>query len=340
MSQPPGMGRGPALRPVGRRKRLPHPAAEFAASLENGGVSGYAGNNRRQKTIVCSTGKQQRAGLFMNFALDACLAFVFGLLAGSFLNVCIHRWPRGRSVVRPRSHCVRCRKTIAWYDNIPLASYLILGGKCRYCHRKISPRYPAVELITGLLFFYFVETAGLTLAALKMCVFTAMLVGLLFSDLEKRILPDQFTLGGTAIGLIFSAFVPIPDHTAQMMLWLFGFNVAGALQSIAESVLGAALPAFVLWGGGWLYFKIRHREGLGFGDVKLVAMAGAFLGLEGALLTLILGSIAGSILGYGYIKIAGKDTSTYELPFGTFLGAAGLFVALAGHRILTSGGAS
>jgi leader peptidase (prepilin peptidase)/N-methyltransferase len=263
---------------------------------------------------------------------EAILAFLFGLLMGSFLNVCVHRWPRGRSVVRPRSHCVRCRKTIAWYDNIPLVSYVILGGKCRHCGRNISIRYPLVELITGLLFFYFVVTLGLTVTALKMCVFTAMLVGLLFSDLEKRILPDQFTLGGAGIGLIFSAFVPLPDHTAQMLLWLLGFTVTGRVQSVAESLLGAALPALVLWGGGWLYLKLRHREGLGFGDVKLVAMAGAFLGLEGALLTLILGSISGSILGYGYIKLTGNDTSTYELPFGTFLGAAGLFVALFQHK--------
>ena len=269
--------------------------------------------------------------------IQAIPAFVFGLLIGSFLNVCIHRWPRGRSVVRPRSHCVRCRKTIAWYDNIPLASYLILGGKCRHCGRKISPRYPAVELITGLFFGYFALTMGLSVAALKMCVFSALLVGLLFSDLEKRLLPDQFTIGGTVMGLIFSAFVAIPDHTAQMVFWLFGVTISGTVQSIAESALGAALPAFVLWGGGWLYLKIRHREGLGFGDVKLVAMAGAFLGLEGALVTLILGSIAGSILGYGYIKFSGKDSATYELPFGTFLGAAGLFVALMGNRALGGG---
>ena len=267
--------------------------------------------------------------------IEAILAFVFGLVIGSFLNVCVHRWPRGRSVVRPRSHCVRCRKMIAWYDNIPVVSFLLLRGKCRYCGRKISLRYPTVELLTGLLFFYFVLTMGLTVATLKMCVFSFLLVGLLFSDLEKRILPDQFTLGGTVIGLIFAAFVPIPDHTAQMVLWLFGITINGQVQSVAEAVVGAGLPAFVLWGGGWLYLKIRHREGLGFGDVKLVAMAGAFLGLEGALLTLILGSIAGSVLGYGYIRIAGKDTATYELPFGTFLGAAGLFVALAGHRVLS-----
>jgi len=270
--------------------------------------------------------------------IEACIAFVFGLLIGSFLNVCVHRWPRGRSVIRPRSHCVRCRKMIAWYDNIPLVSYVILGGKCRHCGRNISLRYPLVELLTGLLFFYLVLTMGLTVAAVKLCVFTAILVGLLFSDLEKRLLPDQFTIGGIVIGLVFSAFVPIPDFTAMMILGiLFHVSTSATVHSIAESLLGAALPALVLWGGGWAYLKIRHREGLGFGDVKLVAMVGAFLGLEGALLTLILGSVAGSILGYGYIKITGKDTQTYELPFGTFLGAAGLVVALVGHKVLSTG---
>ena len=170
--------------------------------------------------------------------IEAIIAFVFGLLIGSFLNVCVHRWPRGRSVVRPRSHCVRCRKMIAWYDNIPVVSYLVLGGKCRHCGRRISLRYPVVELITGVLFFYFVLYLGLTVAALKMCVFSAMLVGLLFSDLEKRILPDEFTLGGVVIGVIFSAFVMIPDHTAQMLLWLFGFTVTGRCSRLPSHCWG------------------------------------------------------------------------------------------------------
>lgn len=261
--------------------------------------------------------------------IEAILAFVFGLLIGSFLNVCVHRWPRGRSVVQPRSHCVRCRKPIAWYDNVPLVSYAVLGGKCRHCGRRISARYPAVEFLTAVLFFFFVLAYGPTLVALKMCIFSAILVGLLFSDLEKRILPDQFTIGGTAIGLVFSLFVALPDHTAEMLLWFAGVNVQGRWHSVAESVLGAGLPAFILWAGGWIYEKIRHREGLGFGDVKLVAMAGAFLGLQGALLTLILGSISGSILGLGYIKLTRKDAATYELPFGTFLAAAGVAVCIA-----------
>jgi len=260
--------------------------------------------------------------------IEATVALLFGLIIGSFLNVCVHRWPRGRSVVRPRSHCVRCRKMIPWYDNVPLLSYAILGGKCRYCRRPVSLRYPAVEFLTGALFFFFVLTYGWTLLGLKMCLFSAILIGLLFSDLEKRILPDQFTKGGIVLGLVFSLLVPLQDHTAQMIAGVFGYDLRGRLESFVESALGAFLLAFLLWGVGWLYHKIRHREGLGFGDVKLVGMVGAFLGLEGALLTMVLGSIAGSILGLAYVKLAGKDAGTYELPFGTFLSAAGLAIAI------------
>jgi len=266
--------------------------------------------------------------------LESFVALLFGLLIGSFLNVCIHRWPRNRSVVKPRSHCVRCRKPIAWYDNIPLASYLVLGGRCRHCGAKISLRYPLVEFLTAMLFFYQVSTLGPTVAALKMCVFSAIALALIFCDLEKRILPDEFTLGGIVLGLGFAGLVPVPDVTAQAVLWMAGAELPGWARSFAESALGATLPAFFLWFGGWLYFKIRHREGLGLGDVKLVAMVGSFLGLRGALLTLILGSIAGSVIGYSFIKLTGKDAASYELPFGTFLGAAALVAAIVGNRLL------
>jgi leader peptidase (prepilin peptidase)/N-methyltransferase len=167
-----------------------------------------------------------------------------------------------------------------------------------------------------------------------MCVFCAIAVALIFCDLEKRILPDEFTLGGIVLGLIFAGLVPVPDITAQAVLWMAGAELPGWAHSIAESTLGAILPAFFLWLGGWLYFKIRHREGLGLGDVKLVAMVGAFLGLRGALLTLILGSIGGSVIGYGYIKLTGRDPASYELPFGTFLGAAALMAATLGTYLL------
>jgi leader peptidase (prepilin peptidase)/N-methyltransferase len=266
--------------------------------------------------------------------MEVLLALLLGLLIGSFLNVCIYRWPRDLSVVRPRSHCVACQRTIAWYDNIPLLSFVLLGGRCRACKAKISWRYPAVELATGALFAVYVLAHGPTLAALRDCCFAAMLIGLLFADLEERILPDEFTLGGVALGLVFAWWVKVPDFTAQAVLWLAGFEVSGPWQSVAESVLGAALPTLLLWGGGWLYEKVRHREGLGFGDVKLMAMIGAFLGLRGALLTLVLGSLVGSVVGYAYIAVTKKDASTYELPFGTFLSLAALIASLTGERML------
>jgi len=259
--------------------------------------------------------------------MEAILALLFGLIIGSFLNVCIYRWPRDLSVVKPRSHCPSCEKMIAWYDNVPVVSYLLLGARCRHCRARISWRYPVVELATGALFFYFIYTFGLTVLAVKMCVFSALLVGLIFSDLEERILPDEMTKGGIVLGLIFAWFVPLEDLGGQGilgLLWMAGLHVPPRWDSVAQAAIGAAVPSFFLWLGGFLYEKIRHREGLGFGDVKLIAMVGAFLGLQASLFTLLVGSLAGAVIGYGYIKLTHKDASSYELPFGTFLGIAGL----------------
>jgi leader peptidase (prepilin peptidase)/N-methyltransferase len=266
--------------------------------------------------------------------IAAILAFLFGLLIGSFLNVCIYRWPRDLSVVRPRSHCPSCEKTIGWHDNIPLVSYALLRGRCRYCGARIPLRYPVVELLTAVLFFVFVWMLGPTASAVKMCVFSAILVGLIFADAEERILPDELTLGGTAVGLVFSIFVMVPPAIAGLFPLVTGIAIGPRVESVMEAAIGAALPPFFLWLAGWLYEKIRHREGLGLGDVKLIAMVGSFLGFGGALYTLLLGSIAGSAIGYGYIRLTGKDPATYELPFGTFLGAAALIIALAAHQFL------
>ena len=135
--------------------------------------------------------------------LEAALAGLFGLLIGSFLNVCIYRLPRDLSVVRPRSYCPQCEKPIAWFDNIPLVSYLMLGRRCRHCRQPIPVRYPIVEALTAVLFFVFVAALGPKLAALKFCLFAALLVGMIFSDFEELILPDEFTLGGCkAVGLV------------------------------------------------------------------------------------------------------------------------------------------
>jgi leader peptidase (prepilin peptidase)/N-methyltransferase len=265
--------------------------------------------------------------------IEALLALLFGLVMGSFLNVCIYRWPRDLSVVRPRSHCTACGKMIAGYDNIPVFSFLFLGGRCRHCRARIPLRYPAVELLTGALFFYFVHALGPTAAALKMCALSALLVGLIFCDLEERILPDELTKGGMALGFVFALFVPVPDTFGQSILWLLGVDVNGTAASVAEAAFGAALPAFFLWAAGAIYFRIRHKEGLGFGDVKLIAMVGSFLGLQGALWTLIAGGVSGSILGSIYVKVTGEEFGAYELPFGTFLGAAALALAV-WHKLL------
>ena len=264
----------------------------------------------------------------MTEGLLACLA---GLLVGSFLNVCIYRLPRDLSVVRPRSFCPSCEKTVAWYDNIPVLSYLLLRGRCRYCRQPIRLRYPLVEIATAAAFCLAVATLGWTLAALEFCVFSAIVITLIATDLEERILPDEFTLGGTALGLVFSAFVPLPAGVAGLLL---PAGVDGRWRSVAESAFAAVVASGSIWLVGALYEKVRHREGLGLGDVKMVALIGAFLGLPGALLTLIAGSMLGAVSGLIYIVLTRKDASTYELPFGAFLGAAALAVAVFGKNVV------
>jgi leader peptidase (prepilin peptidase) / N-methyltransferase len=254
------------------------------------------------------------------------LAFLAGLLIGSFLNVCIFRLPRDLSVVTPaRSFCPECEKTIAWYDNIPVVSYFVLGARCRDCQARIPARYPLVEIATGAAFAVCVAYLGLTPPALKYCVYSAIMIALIASDLEERILPDEFTLGGTLVGLVFSLFVPLEYYFVSMFIPV---SWGQRWQSLGESAFAAAVGSGSIWLVGWLYQKVRHREGLGFGDVKMIAMIGAFVGLRLSLMTLILASVAGSVLGLAYIKLAKKDASTYELPFGSFLGATALGLVL------------
>ncbi len=260
--------------------------------------------------------------------IEALLAGLFGLLIGSFLNVCIYRLPRDLSVVTPRSHCPFCEHTIAWYDNVPLLSYAMLRGKCRHCQARIPIRYPIVELLTGACFFVCVLELGLTLSAAKYCTFSAILIALVFSDLEERILPDEFTKGGTVLGLGFAALVPVPG------IWsLFWHPSRPWLVSLADSTFAAFFSAGGLWLVAFLYEKIRHREGMGLGDVKMVAMIGAFLGLQGVMLAIMAGSALGAVLGLAYIAIARKEAATYELPFGSFLGIAALLVGFYGEFV-------
>ena len=260
--------------------------------------------------------------------IEAAIAFAFGLLIGSFLNVCVHRWPRGLSVVRPRSFCTSCESQIAWYDNIPVFSYLVLTGKCRHCGARIALRYPALELATALLFALAAYRYGLSLPAIEWACFSALILGLMAADLEQRILPDPMTLGGIALGLMFALLVPL-DSTFGMPA-----GAGPGLRSLFEAAIGAVIPSGMLWVVGELYYRIRGREGLGLGDVKMLGMIGTFVGLPGALLTLVLGSVAGAVAGVCYIILLKKDAASYELPLGLFLGLGALTVTFFGPAIL------
>jgi leader peptidase (prepilin peptidase) / N-methyltransferase len=261
-------------------------------------------------------------------------SFLFGLIIGSFLNVCILRIPADKSIVRPASSCPKCGKAIAAYDNIPVLSWLLLRGKCRYCKAKISAMYPAVELLTGLLFLGCYLVFGMTVNALKWAVFAAMLVVLTITDLRERILPDEVNFFGLGAGLVFSFFTKPFDGTA---LWLanrwFEFPPPQMALSFADAALGALAGSGLLWIVAEGYFRLRGREGMGLGDVKMMAAVGAFLGLKRTMMTVLAGSLLGSVIGILLIAISKKGRD-YELPFGTFLGAGALLVVFFGTPAL------
>lgn len=257
--------------------------------------------------------------------LEILLAFAAGLLIGSFLNVCIHRLPLDLSVLNPaRSFCPKCEKTIAWYDNIPLVSFALLGGKCRQCGARISLRYPIVELLTAAVFAYCVWRFGVTMQTLKLGIFCAIQIALIATDIEERILPDEFTLGGTLLGLVLAWFAPVETGLSYLLV---GADVDARWLSVLDAVIGAAVACFIVWFIRWVYEKLRHREGMGLGDVKMMAMIGAFLGLRLALGTMFVGCLLGAVFGLAFIYFA-KKGSDYELPFGSFLGFAAILQAL------------
>ena len=261
-------------------------------------------------------------------------AFLLGLVIGSFLNVCILRIPADKSIVLPASSCPKCGKGIAPYDNIPVLSWIFLGGKCRNCKTKISAMYPAVELLTGLLFLGCYLVFGLSVDALKWAVFAALLVVLTITDLRERILPDEVNFFALGAGLLFSFFTKSLDGTA---LWLsnrwFDFPPPQMALSFADAVLGAIAGSGLLWIVAEGYFRIRGREGMGLGDVKMMAGVGAFLGLKRTMMTVLVGSLLGSVIGIVLIAVSKKGRD-YELPFGTFLGAGALLVVFFGTPAL------
>jgi leader peptidase (prepilin peptidase)/N-methyltransferase len=260
--------------------------------------------------------------------------FLFGLIIGSFLNVCIVRIPSGKSIVLPASACTKCGAPIRPWDNIPVISYLVLGGKCRKCKTKISAMYPVVELLTGLLFLGCYEAFGMRIESAKWAAFSAILIMLVFTDLRERLLPDVVNYSGFALGLLFSLFTAPSDG---MALWLancvFDYPPPVPFLSLADALFGAAIGSGLLWLVSEAYFRLRGREGMGLGDVKMMLMAGAFLGVRRTLLTIFAGSLLGSVLGLAFMLVRRKG-SDYELPFGTFLGLAALLVVFFGTPLI------
>lgn len=264
----------------------------------------------------------------------AAVIFCLGLVIGSFLNVCIVRIPNGKSIVSPPSACPKCGAKIRPYDNIPVISWLVLGGKCRGCKERISAIYPAVELLTGLLFLACYLAFGLSVEALKWAIFSALMIVLVFTDLRERILPDVVNFSGFAIGLVLSFFTMPTDGTSWWIAHhLFAFAPPREALSFVDALLGAAVGSGLLWLVSEAYFRLRHREGMGLGDVKMMLLIGAFLGPKLTLLTILTGSLIGSVLGLAFI-FASRKESDYELPFGTFLGIAAVLVMFFGGPIV------
>ncbi len=255
----------------------------------------------------------------------AVLVVIAGLVFGSFLNVCIYRIPRGISVVTPGSRCPHCGRSIRPWENIPLLSYLLQRGRCRGCGQPISWVYPTVELMTGVCFLALYLRFGLVPAFFLDAGSFCLVVALMFIDLFDRILPDLLTLSGIVAGFVLSPFQsPEFLHGIGSLSW--GGPVFG---SYLNSALGILFGGGFLWLVAWAYLKLRRIEGMGFGDVKMMAMVGAFLGWQFSWLTILLGSLLGALLGGLYIWLAGRNRR-YELPFGSFLGLAAIVVTLGG----------
>jgi leader peptidase (prepilin peptidase)/N-methyltransferase len=237
--------------------------------------------------------------------LSVPLAAAFGALFGSFLNVCILRLPAGESVVSPPSRCPRCGKGVTWYDNIPVLSWVLLRGRCRHCGEPISVQYPLVELATAGIWAWAAWRHGPSLEALRGAIFGTILLGIAMTDAREYIIPDEFTWGGLAIGLLFS--------------------LAGGLPGLAQAVLGAALGFGLLWMVGMVGTWALKQDAMGGGDIKMMAMVGAFLGWKGVLLTTFLGALLGSLV-FVPLALAGQKKL---VPFGIFLalGAAAAYVA-------------
>lgn len=272
--------------------------------------------------------------LTAGYAFFTVLAFAWGSCVGSFLNVCIHRIPRDLSIVAPRSFCPGCRRPIPWYWNVPLLSYTLLGGRCRFCRRRISPRYVLVEALMAVLFVliwfkwaFHGDAPPLGLAPMAdwklIPVYWLAVSGLVlgtFVDFEHLIIPDRVTLGGVAAGLALSALVP-SMHGAER-----------AAAALARSAAGAALGAGVLWSLAVMGKWILQKDAMGLGDVKLLGAIGAFLGVKAVLFTILCSSLLGSLAGLALVACGRKQMSS-RIPYGPYLALAALIWMLWGSSL-------
>ena len=260
---------------------------------------------------------------------------LFGLVIGSFLNVCIVRLPRGRSIANPASHCPRCRTPIRFYDNIPIISFLLLRGKCRSCGEPISWRYPIVELLNGILYLWIVNEFGLSGEAVLLMAFCSSLIVITFIDFDHQIIPDVITIPGMLIGLLLAPFFmcpltdQLPFHIDRLLPHAGPYLVA-----FMNSLIGLVLGGGPLLAIGWIWEKLRHIEAMGGGDVKLMGMVGSFLGWKCALLTIMLGAVVGSVVGILLILLK-QHKMEKVIPFGPFLALGAVIAAFYGFDIIS-----
>jgi leader peptidase (prepilin peptidase)/N-methyltransferase len=261
--------------------------------------------------------------------LASIFVLLVGLILGSFLNVCIYRLPVGQSVVTPRSRCPGCGKLIVWYQNIPVLSWFLLRGRCAGCSAPISFRYPFVEALSGAAVLALWLVFGYQPAFPIAAAFVLAMIALFFTDLDHQLLPDAITLTGFATGLAVS--------------WVNPFLVGEGWARIWASLSGAAVGAGLLWGVGAVYGKLRGVEAMGMGDVKMMAMVGAFTGIGGVLFTIFAASLVGAVVGVALIPLRGRSMQD-KLPFGCFLAPAAVGALLVGRqaveaylRLLTNG---
>ncbi len=240
-------------------------------------------------------------------------SFIFGAIIGSFLNVCIYRLPARQSVVVPSSHCFSCKNPIPFYDNIPIISFIMLRGKCRNCKAPISYQYPLVEFLAGLFSLIFMVKHGVSLSYFVYFAFTAALIVVTFIDLEHQIIPDSITFPGIGTGIALSFFLPNPTF----------------LDSLIGTVLGGGILLLV----AGVYYFFTKIEGMGLGDVKLLAMMGAFLGWKSILFIIMVGSFSGALVGIPIMLFKKKDRK-YAIPFGPFLSLGAVSYLLYGPEII------